>query len=417
MTITIDLRKIMLILGISLMSVSNAAAISNYDLLAITRYTPFYDERACEAGTTADGSNAPSGPLVGSDNQQQAFNYFVAKLSATPGTLSAAERAAAILGNLMQESGIDPASVQPGGAGRGIAQWSAGGRWDHDEGDNLQDFANGRNMIDLHIQLDFMWFEMTKASPWKNSLPALNGASTLGDATFQFMQKFEGAGDPRMTNRINYAKEILAKYGNGAVPTTGGTPATGNPAAAADCNAAANGAVGAGAAAVSTDGYSFPVATGHKSVNGGVDGLSPLPCTGGVGACHHDKTPAFDIGRQPGEDASAGAVVYAIHAGTIEGVGTYVVSGCFKLHLSSEETDGHWDYFYAHLANVSVKNGQKVAAGAPIAVIGPRACTGNNSEPHLHIDRGCNHQGGGYDSCRDPGIIPIINSLYNALPN
>ena len=42
-------------------------------------------------------------------------------------------QAAGIIGNLDQESGMDPTISQyDGGPGRGIAQWSTGGRWDTD---------------------------------------------------------------------------------------------------------------------------------------------------------------------------------------------------------------------------------------------------------------------------------------------
>src|SRR6476620_7954591 len=56
------------------------------------------------------------------NNPRTAFNYFVSKgLTQT--------QAAGIVGNLMQESSVMPTAVQPGGPGRGIAQWSVGGRF------------------------------------------------------------------------------------------------------------------------------------------------------------------------------------------------------------------------------------------------------------------------------------------------
>src|SRR5438105_13835498 len=77
-----------------------------------------------------------SGPLpgesIGQDeeaitenaNDKIAFDYFLGK------GLTAVQ-SAGIIGNLDQESGMDPTISQfGGGPGRGIAQWSAGGRWD-----------------------------------------------------------------------------------------------------------------------------------------------------------------------------------------------------------------------------------------------------------------------------------------------
>src|SRR5689334_21025362 len=71
-------------------------------------------------------------------------------------------QAAGVVGNLEQESGLDPTIHQyNGGPGRGLAQWSAGARWDVTDGDNLVDFANehGQQPETLDIQLDFIWYE------------------------------------------------------------------------------------------------------------------------------------------------------------------------------------------------------------------------------------------------------------------
>lgn len=169
---------------------------------------------------------------------------------------------------------------------------------------------------------------------------------------------------------------------------------------------------------VSTSGYAFPVAPQTKSQNGGVPNLSPLPCND-VTACHHDGTPAFDIGRQPGGDSISGTPVYAISDGEISTLHTYMgISGCYSLQLHSSK-DNYW-YWYGHIQNVRVKNGDTVKAGQQVAEIGLRKCTANGSDPHLHIDRGCVINGvpqkGGLESCRDPGIVPIINQLYEELP-
>src|ERR1043165_8022257 len=57
------------------------------------------------------------------NNPHAAFNFYKAK------GLSDVQ-AAGIVGNLMQESSVSPTAVESGGGpGRGIAQWSIGGRW------------------------------------------------------------------------------------------------------------------------------------------------------------------------------------------------------------------------------------------------------------------------------------------------
>ena len=177
---------------------------------------------------------------------------------------------------------------------------------------------------------------------------------------------------------------------------------------------------------VNTEGYAWPVAPQTKDQNGGVAGLSQLPCPGGT--CHHDRTPAFDLGRKPGGDDQVGAPVYAIVDSEVDGLSDNYKgqAGCFSIQLKGTqkaENGKQVDNFYyanLHLQKPLVKKGQQVKAGTQIAEIGARRCTGNGSTPHLHIDRGCiiNNvpQRGGRDECRDPKFVDLINKLYNELP-
>src|SRR4051812_26829508 len=79
---------------------------------------------ACTDAADDDLSEADQDATTAFANDKAAYDFFVAK-GLTP------FQAAGIVGNLDQESGVNPASVQfGGGPGRGIAQWSVGGRWD-----------------------------------------------------------------------------------------------------------------------------------------------------------------------------------------------------------------------------------------------------------------------------------------------
>ena len=190
------------------------------------------------------------------------------------------------------------------------------------------------------------------------------------------------------------------------IPTVSGGTTTG-------CNGSAG-----GVGLVNTDGYSFPVAPQKKSENK-APSMSSLPCNN-AGGCHHDGSPAFDLSRKPGGDAAVGTPVYAISAGVIKSVRDSYKgeSGCNSFQLISSKDNFY--YWHGHVQNVTVPDGQTVTAGQQIAVIGERRCTGNGSDPHLHIDRGCLRDGkpqpGGGDSCRDPGIVALINSLFTGLP-
>lgn len=166
---------------------------------------------------------------------------------------------------------------------------------------------------------------------------------------------------------------------------------------------------------VNTDGYSWPVADQKKHSYG------TAPCS--KRTCHHDGTAAFDL--MYGKDGNMdGKAVYAITAGTIQKLSVYHgVEGCHAIQFKSDMTNGKGNYFYwyGHLQNPKVTQGQHVAAGQQIAEVGAYSlgsdCRGGRD--HLHIDRGCIEGGipqtGGSDGCRDPAFVPLMNSLWNQL--
>ncbi len=144
-------------------------------------------------------------------NDQPAFEFFVGK------GLTGFQ-AAGIVGNLDQESGVDPNSVQAGGPGRGIAQWSVGGRWDSSANDNATAYATqqGLGLHTLNLQLEFIWYELTTIGYGYTQLEA---TTNVTDATVVFMTKYEICGTCDQTNRVNDAKAVLAAYG--ATPAFG----------------------------------------------------------------------------------------------------------------------------------------------------------------------------------------------------
>ena len=142
-------------------------------------------------------------------NDKAAFDYFVGK-----GLTNF--QAAGIVGNLDQESGVSPTAVQQGGPGRGIAQWSVGGRWDTDSGDNATAYAAKQNQSvwSLGLQLDFIWYELTTFSGY--GLSKLKATTNVTDATVVFQTDFEGCGTCLQSQRIAYAQAVLNAYG--AIP-------------------------------------------------------------------------------------------------------------------------------------------------------------------------------------------------------
>jgi hypothetical protein len=143
-----------------------------------------------------------------------AYDFFVSK------GLTAAQ-SAGIVGNLIQESNVEPGAVEPGGPGRGIAQWSVGGRWDTDTDDNVAWYAKkeGLSQTSLTLQLEFVWYELSTFSSY--GLASLKKTTDVTDATVVFQNDFEGCGECDESERIAYAKQVLAALG-GSGGTSGG---------------------------------------------------------------------------------------------------------------------------------------------------------------------------------------------------
>lgn len=141
--------------------------------------------------------NTTSGPttLRGGDNYEQAFNFFVDK-GFSP------EQAAGIVGNLHEESGLNPKIVQNGGEsetvpvgsdkGYGIAQWTFSSRQQ-----NLVNFARQQNrpVYDLSLQLDFIMEEMSDGTIAR--LKRIRGPSekAISDAAILFHAEYEKSAD------------------------------------------------------------------------------------------------------------------------------------------------------------------------------------------------------------------------------
>ena len=151
---------------------------------------------------TTGSSAAGGGPnnFSGSGNVQIAYNFFVGK-----GLKNF--QAAGIVGNLMQESGVNPESKQIGGGpGRGIAQWSLGGRW-------KPELMTGNETADLQAQLQYVWTELN--SDYSGPFRDLQNTTTVEDATRIFCTEYEAAGIPNLQSRINNAKSVLSQFGGG----------------------------------------------------------------------------------------------------------------------------------------------------------------------------------------------------------
>lgn len=185
----------------------------------------------------AEGTGGDGDIVGGNSDEEKAWNFFAGK-----GFTNAA--AAGILGNLQQESGINPKQKQYGGGpGRGLCQWEKGhagnggrGRWE-----NLVEWAKGqgKDEWDINTQLGWLWEELNGKDPYTKTLldrnwggiEGLKNAKDYKWAVDAFEKSFERAGKPMFETRYKYAKGFLDKYGKGkqtdravatAPPTSGG---------------------------------------------------------------------------------------------------------------------------------------------------------------------------------------------------
>lgn len=133
---------------------------------------------------------------VDSSNAAIAYDFFIGK-----GLKDF--QAAAVIGNLQQESGINPRPPANSEGADGIAQWRL------DRLQNLFAFAGGRDPHSLDVQLEFLWHEL-QTNPSRGLGPLL-ASRTLEDATTIFQNLFErpNAALAHTSDRIAYANSAL----------------------------------------------------------------------------------------------------------------------------------------------------------------------------------------------------------------
>jgi len=145
-------------------------------------------------------------------NQHAAFNYFVAR-----GLTK--RQSAGIVGNLIQESSVIPTAIEfGGGPGRGIAQWSVGGRWNVSHHDNMTWYAAAHHVSRWHLtpQLGFTWYELHSVGGY--GLTAIRHSTTIRGATIAFERDFEKCGNCQEATRIRYATQVYNAFAGRAAP-------------------------------------------------------------------------------------------------------------------------------------------------------------------------------------------------------
>jgi hypothetical protein len=155
---------------------------------------------------TEDEMPTGTGSLTGNTNAEKVFNFL-------KGAGFTDQAAAGVIGNLMQESGVNPKSRQLGGGpGRGIMQWGtgpgSGGRWDA-----LVAWAagSGKDPWALDTQVEWMMKEMRSYGTFNR----LKGVTDVKKAVQIFESEMEKAGVPNYPRRYQFAADALASFGGG----------------------------------------------------------------------------------------------------------------------------------------------------------------------------------------------------------
>jgi hypothetical protein len=194
--------------------------------------------------TESSGDCGCGGSLVGTNNQQKAFNYFAANGYSK-------EQAAGIVGNMIHESGVEPARLQntPSGQvthakaavdsslGWGIVQWTPAGKMIRPS----LTATNGdeAKVESLEWQLEFLKKQLDGDPPLPEGGAGqqLKATTSVADAAVAFgryFERFAGSEDlsnPRYTQRKTAAQQVFDHFSN--APGAGG----GTDGAAGGCGA------------------------------------------------------------------------------------------------------------------------------------------------------------------------------------
>jgi cell wall-associated NlpC family hydrolase len=253
-------------------------------VFADTDYNSYCVQIGCSyydpTSTVCDSSSVS---LSGKDNEERAWNFFKSKGLGDVAT-------AAVIGNLMLESSMNPQRIQGGGesknpadagsGGWGIAQWTPGAK--------IVEIASNLKVTgaiyELSTQLDIVWKELTGSSPTgvqnvAEGLKKFTQESDLASAVEYFRANFEGG--IQHPSRLSFAQEALEKYGNSPTGPATSSVATNGCASSSlspDCqNASGVAKILCAAKQYDTVSYSMTIEGGHQ---GAVEWHKSCPVVG-----------------------------------------------------------------------------------------------------------------------------------------
>ena len=333
-------------------------------------------------GTTGNGSTPGGGTNPGSGTNPDIGNIsdvaeavwtFFTKKGFTP------ECTAGIMGNLQQESGMDPTKYQSGGGkGRGICQWSYGE--ERFEGLKAHAASKGVEWTDLQSQLE--WLDMELQGKDSTTLALLKQKvggyeqfkvmTNVREACRVFEESFERAGTPMMEKRYSYAEQYYEQFKNySSTNPDDGDPGEDNE---DDTNSASVFSLIRTVQARAAT-FSWPT-PGVTKVSSKFGPRTP-PCPGA--SSNHG---GIDISAPMNTDVCATAGGTVTLAQYSSSAGNYLVI----------DHGNGWGSRYLHLNKFLVSKGDTVVANQVIAKSGN---TGIGTGAHLHFEIQSNFPAGG----------------------
>lgn len=177
------------------------------------------------------------------------------------------EQAAGVVGNLMQESNLNPNAVGDGGLARGIAQWHPD-RWD-----GLVEYANekGTSPYDFSTQVEYILREMQ--GPESRAGEMLRTATTAEEAAYLFSRYYERPHAAYAANatRAGYAAAALEQWNQSSGQTGYGR------ADRFDASAFVGASTGMVLGGMSFGGAPVVVSSNPTFIGGGAVGGQPVP--------------------------------------------------------------------------------------------------------------------------------------------
>lgn len=404
-----NLRKASYILLAAIISTSSVYAQSDTEESLSANDIYFYDPNACRIATGIGTEGVKPGTSGKEENIEAVLRYL------TDRGLSLVA-ASGFIGNMTQESGVNPRAIQPSkiatdpnyqpvnGQGFGLVQWT----WDARQKPlvNLA-VSTGRNTTDMSLQMDYIWQELTTG--YQQTLSKLvntpdltpqmatiiihgNTRHTRNHPAFAIAPKlgYEASGDsaegviknrvPHSVAAYNKYKGIIADGDSSKIKVSSSSPldaSEGNPIDTSDCGSPASGPL------TTINGMTFPVAATKKVIKGGPyrDGKDTW-CWAKTTNCHHDYN-AVDV------MVPEGTPIVAIKAGEIVSVSNQANGARggkrAAITMRADDDGGLWFMTHGTPGSATVTKGQKVASGAHLMTVGNSAAA-DNTGPHLHID-------------------------------